>query len=354
MISSVYFLQLSRNFNCLFRSWIIVLYILQGCAMMHTGMISIKENRDMILRTMFYLLTPHTPGYKNSLQAKSSQESSSDNQNGVSSSDSNVASDDSVVFDLDSESEDLLKYYKTPMQFGTENSTVSISQVGSTAHIPCRIHHIGEGVVSWIRRKDYHLLTVGLTTYSSDERFSATHLQNSEDWTLQIKFVQDRDAGWYECQVSTHPPTSIFLELQVVEARAEIVGPQVKYLTPDSTLKLICRVVQSTEASAFIFWYHNNRMINYDGDRGFNVSTEADYHYSELIINHASKEHSGNYTCVPSNSQPASVVVHIFKGDHPAAMYHEHRSAAIDPHQHVWLAVFLLCVDTIVYFASFF
>lgn len=98
----------------------------------------------------------------------------------------------------------------------------------------------------------------------------------------------------------------------------------------------------------------------------------TDYHYSELIINHASKEHSGNYTCVPSNSQPASVVVHIFKGnslvnvllnqysklfflgDHPAAMYHEHRSAAIDPHQHVWLAVFLLCVDTIVYFASFF
>lgn len=59
------------------------------------------------------------------------------------------------------------------------------------------------------------------------------------------------------------------------EARAEIVGPQVKYLTPDSTLKLICRVVQSTEASAFIFWYHNNRMINYDVDRGINVSTEA-------------------------------------------------------------------------------
>lgn len=34
--------------------------------------------------------------------------------------------------------------------------------------------------VSWIRRKDYHLLTVGLTTYSSDERFSTIHLQHSE------------------------------------------------------------------------------------------------------------------------------------------------------------------------------
>lgn len=61
----------------------------------------------------------------------------------------------------------------------------------------------------------------------------------------------------------------------IAEARAEIVGPSIKYLTPGSTLKLMCRVVQSTENPAFIFWYHNNRMINYDVDRGINVSAEA-------------------------------------------------------------------------------
>ncbi|XP_053686475.1 uncharacterized protein LOC128736015 [Sabethes cyaneus] len=347
MINIVFQLRLSRNLNCLFQSWIIVLCVLQGMPLLKTDMISFKDNSDMIFRTAFFLLSPHIPGDKNSLPGSSNE--GSDNQNSVSSgSGANGSSDssevDSSTFDFDSESEDLLKYYKTPMQFGTENSTAVTSQVGSTAHIPCRIHHIGEGVVSWIRRKDYHLLTVGLTTYSSDERFSATHLQNSEDWTLQIKFVQDRDAGWYECQVSTHPPTSIFLELRVVEARAEIVGPQVKYLTPDSTLKLICRVVQSTEASAFIFWYHNNRMINYDVDRGINVSTEADFHYSELTINHATKDHSGNYTCVPSNSQPASVVVHIFKGDHPAAMYHEHRSSSVTPYRDKMLFNWVLFV----------
>lgn len=60
-----------------------------------------------------------------------------------------------------------------------------------------------------------------------------------------------------------------------VEARAEIVGPTLKYLTPGSTLKLICKVLQSTEATAYIFWYHDNRMINYDLDRGINVSSEA-------------------------------------------------------------------------------
>lgn len=37
-----------------------------------------------------------------------------------------------------------------------------------------------------------------------------------QDWTLQIKYVQLRDAGLYECQVSVHPPASIFVYLNVV------------------------------------------------------------------------------------------------------------------------------------------
>ena len=74
--------------------------------------------------------------------------------------------------------------------------------------------------MSWIKRKNVQeLLTVGLTTYANDERFQAIHFHHSEDWTLQIKYVQPRDAGLYQCQVSTHPPTSIFLVLEVVGKR---------------------------------------------------------------------------------------------------------------------------------------
>ncbi|RVE42328.1 hypothetical protein evm_013022 [Chilo suppressalis] len=166
--------------------------------------------------------------------------------------------------------------------------------------------------VSWIRRKDYHLLTVGLTTYSSDQRFQAIHLQHSEDWTLKVRFVQKRDAGIYECQVSSHPPTSIFLRLEVVEARAQISGPTEKYLKPGSTLRLQCSVVQTTEAPAFVFWYHNSRMINYDAERGINVTTNPAERLSDLLIPAASVSHAGNYTCVPNNAVPASIYVHIF------------------------------------------
>lgn len=38
-------------------------------------------------------------------------------------------------------------------------------------------------------------------TYTNDERFQVLHAEGSDDWTLQIKYVQKRDNGTYECQV---------------------------------------------------------------------------------------------------------------------------------------------------------
>lgn len=55
--------------------------------------------------------------------------------------------------------------------------------------------------ISWIRRRDFHVLTSSTFTYTNDERFQVLHPEGSDDWTLQIKYVQDRDNGTYECQV---------------------------------------------------------------------------------------------------------------------------------------------------------
>ncbi|PNF19830.1 hypothetical protein B7P43_G12507 [Cryptotermes secundus] len=65
--------------------------------------------------------------------------------------------------------------------------------------------------ISWVRRRDWHILTSGMFTYTNDERFQVLHSEGSDDWTLQIKYVQKRDNGTYECQVETlrradHPP----------------------------------------------------------------------------------------------------------------------------------------------------
>uniref|UniRef100_A0A182TRE5 IGv domain-containing protein n=1 Tax=Anopheles melas TaxID=34690 RepID=A0A182TRE5_9DIPT len=57
--------------------------------------------------------------------------------------------------------------------------------------------------ISWIRRRDWHILSSGAQMYTNDERFAILHTPGSNTWTLQIKFVQRRDHGTYECQVST-------------------------------------------------------------------------------------------------------------------------------------------------------
>ena len=70
--------------------------------------------------------------------------------------------------------------------------------------------------VSWIRGADSHIITVDQETFISDDRFSSLIKARENLWTLKIKYVTARDAGKYECQVSTVPKMSRKVELVVV------------------------------------------------------------------------------------------------------------------------------------------
>lgn len=70
--------------------------------------------------------------------------------------------------------------------------------------------------VSWIRKRDLHILTAGILTYTSDARFQVMRPDKSDNWTLQIKFPQERDSGIYECQVNTEPKMSLPFRLNVI------------------------------------------------------------------------------------------------------------------------------------------
>lgn len=67
-----------------------------------------------------------------------------------------------------------------------------------------------------MRHRDLHLLTVNRFTYTPDQRFSTLHNPQTEDWTLQLRYPQRRDAGIYECQVGTTPPMGMSMYLSVV------------------------------------------------------------------------------------------------------------------------------------------
>uniref|UniRef100_A0A8W7P4U4 Ig-like domain-containing protein n=1 Tax=Anopheles coluzzii TaxID=1518534 RepID=A0A8W7P4U4_ANOCL len=199
-------------------------------------------------------------------------------------------------------------------QFITKNNTRVISQRGGLAVLPCSVTMTTPATVSWFRRKDYQLLTVGLSTYSSDDRFLVEHTRHLGNWALRIKNARKEDEGLYECQISTHPPQSIFIELRIVEAVAEILEAPDLHIDEGSTLRLECKLKRATESPLYVFWYHEDRMVNYDQEDGVSVSNNK-LTSSILTVRNATARHGGNYTCAPANARQSSVYVHVLKAN---------------------------------------
>ncbi|KAJ1522293.1 hypothetical protein ONE63_002592 [Megalurothrips usitatus] len=203
--------------------------------------------------------------------------------------------------------------------------------VGQSAYLHCRVRNLGDRAVSWIRKRDLHILTVGLQTYTNDQRFQSLHSDGSDEWTLKIGSPQLRDSGTYECQVSTEPKISLSFHLSVVVSKAAILGNPELFLKSGSDINLTCQVVATPDPPSFIYWYRGPNVVNYSQRGGISVVTDKQTRTSTLLIARAQPEDSGNYTCSPSSSDPASVLVHVLNGEHPAAMQHGNSSSGATP-----------------------
>ncbi|XP_059218671.1 protein sidekick-1 isoform X2 [Stomoxys calcitrans] len=222
-------------------------------------------------------------------------------------------------------------YWETPYSqpyFDNSSRREVTSIVGQAALLQCRVRNLGDRAVSWIRKRDLHILTVGILTYTNDQRFQSLHTEGSDEWTLRISSPQPRDSGTYECQVSTEPKISQGFRLNVVVSRAKILGNPELFIKSGSDINLTCLAMQSPIPPSFIYWYKGKRLMNYSQRGGISVITERTTRTSKLLISKATPTDSGNYTCSPSSSDSASVVVHVINGEHPAAMQHGNNSAS--------------------------
>ncbi|XP_063610480.1 zwei Ig domain protein zig-8-like [Penaeus indicus] len=144
------------------------------------------------------------------------------------------------------------------------------------------------------------------------------HPATSDNWTLQIKYVQQRDSGAYECQVNTEPKISMPFYLTVVESRATIQGPG--YVKAGSTINLTC-IINQVNVEGLVYWYRDQEILDYEGPVSILTQETAEGTTSRLTIRNATPKHSGNYTCWPTSAQPSSVVINVvLEGEQPAAM----------------------------------
>ncbi|XP_069169155.1 uncharacterized protein [Procambarus clarkii] len=195
--------------------------------------------------------------------------------------------------------------------------------LGHRARLPCQVKNLGLKDVSWIRQRDLHILTVGIFTYTSDDRFKVFHPPEAEDWYLDISSVTFRDAGVYECQVSTSPKVSLPIHLTVLAVQeADILGPREVYIQHGSTISLHCEVLAGVEAVGPVRWLRGASTLNYSSPRG-GISMEVEKTptktMSKLYITRAVKADSGNYTCAPLYARPDSVIVHVVNAGEESA-----------------------------------
>uniref|UniRef100_T1HWL7 Ig-like domain-containing protein n=1 Tax=Rhodnius prolixus TaxID=13249 RepID=T1HWL7_RHOPR len=75
--------------------------------------------------------------------------------------------------------------------------------------------------VSWMRRKDLHIISTGNFMFTADSRFYVIHPEHDPaQWTLQLRNARLEDEGLYECQVNTDPKMkrSVLLTVAVKSA----------------------------------------------------------------------------------------------------------------------------------------
>ncbi|XP_043198270.1 hemicentin-2-like [Amphibalanus amphitrite] len=206
------------------------------------------------------------------------------------------------------------------------NSWVDVTvQSGDRAALSCRVKLLGSRPISWIRRRDFHVLTSRSTVFTNDARFSVQHRSGPvEDWALSVSPVTASDSGVYECQVSTGQGTlSQLVNMTVVQPAARILGAEVHRIEEGSDVTILCVIDQAVSDVGAIQWWRDNRSLA-DSERvslqSSTSPTPARSPRSQLHVRRATFLDSGLYTCGGPHVQADSVQVMVTEGDKIAAI----------------------------------
>ena len=147
-----------------------------------------------------------------------------------------------------------------------------------------------------------------------------------------MQYVSAMDAGKYECQVSTVPKISRWIDLVVVVPKVpyheneEIIHPERKnpfqvrifggpdiYVREGSSLELECVISQTIVSPKYVVWEYNGELV--PGTSFIKVQDLPSTSSSTLSVGRVSRYQAGNYSCHPDNLHPATITLHVLNKD---------------------------------------
>ena len=131
-------------------------------------------------------------------------------------------------------------------------------QEGTTAFLECHVEGLGNESVSWVRRRDKHILAVDMELFIFDPRLAI--LQSKDRWTLSLRNVVEEDEGTYQCQVSSSNKLSKLIDLAVLVPRVDIVTGGDRHVRRSSRVVMKCIVDQVIHRPDHVAWIRNGKV----------------------------------------------------------------------------------------------
>ncbi|XP_046672004.1 zwei Ig domain protein zig-8-like isoform X2 [Homalodisca vitripennis] len=242
-----------------------------------------------------------------------------------------------------------------PQPYFEQTPSSVMVRPGQTVQIPCRVRNLGDKIVSWIRRRDLHILASAGLMFTADQRFKLLHPDgDSASWTLQLRAAQPQDQGLYECQVNTEPKMKQSVLLTVSDmvsddamelsmgddasavGTSRILGPREQYVKAGSTWTLTCEISGVPDIrihnkpenflakpARLVDWLHEGRLLTYQSTRGgVNIDTEHidGQTVTRLTLANLRNEDTGRYVCKPLALPPAVVTIIVIEGEKTAML----------------------------------
>lgn len=156
-------------------------------------------------------------------------------------------------------------------------SQEQIKDIGGVVELDCSVQYAREYTVVWIKtgrnRADYVFLSTGSSLVIKDSRFALRFDGASSTYTLQIKDIQETDAGIYQCEVVLSVNNKITAEVELSVRRPPIISDnstQSIYALEGQAIQMECYA--SGYPTPTIIWRRENNALLPTGKLFINFS----------------------------------------------------------------------------------
>lgn len=178
-------------------------------------------------------------------------------------------------------------------------SQEQIKDIGGTVELHCSVQYAQEYPVLWMKvdhtSNSYILpISTGSSLILHDSRFALRYDQASSTYTLQIKDIQETDAGFYQCQVLISVSNKIAAEVELQVRRPPIISD-------NSTRSIVVSEGEAVQLECYAGGYPPPRISWRRENNAILPTGGSIYRGNRLKIKQIRKEDRGTYYCVAEN-----------------------------------------------------